>query len=93
MQLEGGECGGLEEQKEAGGQSPEGDRRRKLEMRPENLGGLDHARPKSHGKDCVHDHSLSQYLLGSCPVLVMEGLIKLGSSFKVLRSSGSLLNT
>lgn len=39
MQLEGGECGGLEEQKEAGGQSPEGDRRRKLEMRPENLGG------------------------------------------------------
>lgn len=63
---------------------------RKLEIRLENLGGLDHARPKGQGKDCVHGHSFSQYLLDSCPVLVMEGLTKLRSSFKVLGSSGRL---
>lgn len=63
---------------------------RKLEIRRENLGGLDHARSKGHGKDCVHGHSFSQYLLDSCLVLVMEGLTKLQSSFKVLGSSGRL---
>lgn len=56
MWLEEGECGGLEEQEEASGQSPGGDRARKPEMRPENLWGLDHARPKSHGRDCVRYH-------------------------------------
>lgn len=92
MWLEGGECGELEEQKEASGQSPEGDRGKRLEMRPENLGELYHVRPRSHGKDCILIHLAS---ICWTPALCWKWRrpTKLGSSFKVLGSSVRLLNT